>query len=172
MKFFLILALLLPLAASAQEPDSAGPVPATRCDSAGYRQFDFWIGDWDVTSGGQPAGKNSIHPILNGCALQENWQGAGEGGIRGTSFNIYDQATGLWHQTWVDNSGMLLLIEAGLVESSMVLSGMTQNAQGAAVTNRITWTPVSADSVRQIWETSTDQGKNWSVVFDGMYVRR
>ncbi|MDH4351775.1 MAG: hypothetical protein OEW56_11565, partial [Gemmatimonadota bacterium] len=103
-------------------------------------------------------------------ALHEQWEGAGPS--RGFSYNLHDRTTGRWHQTWVDNSGMLLLIEGGLVEGSMVLSGVTQNAQGAAVTNRITWTPVSADSVRQIWETSTDQGKNWSVVFDGMYVRR
>jgi hypothetical protein len=172
MKFFLILALMMPLAAGAQEPDSASPAPATPCHSAGYHQFDFWIGDWDVTSGGQPAGTNSIHPIHNGCALQENWQGAGEGGITGTSFNIYDQATGRWHQTWVDSSGTLLLLDGGLIEGAMVLSGQRPARDGSGmVLHRISWTPNPDGTVRQLWEASKDDGGSWAVLFDGMYAR-
>ena len=87
------------------------PPPARLCDSQEYRQFDFWVGDWDVTSNGQPAGTNSIHAIHNGCApCRKTGRAPGHGGISGTSFNIYDQATGRWHQTWVDSSGTLLLL--------------------------------------------------------------
>ena len=114
MKLLLSLALLLPLSAAAQEMDDNSPAPAKLCSSSEYRQFDFWIGQWNVTSDGQPAGTNSIHLIHDGCALQENWQGSGEGGISGTSFNIYDQATGRWHQTWVDDSGTLLQLDGVL----------------------------------------------------------
>src|SRR5512145_2442142 len=43
------------------------------------RAFDFWIGEWRVTfktQEDQPAeGHNSIRRILDGCAIEENWQG-------------------------------------------------------------------------------------------------
>jgi hypothetical protein len=170
MKFLLSMVLLLPLLANAQEPGTDLPAPARLCESEEYRQFDFWIGDWNVTSAGQAAGTNAIQPIHNGCALQENWQGDGEGGISGTSFNIYDQATGQWHQTWVDSSGTLLLLDGGLVDGVMVLSGKRPARNGKGMTlHRISWTPNPDGSLRQLWEVSTDDGKNWTMLFDGLY---
>ncbi len=171
MKLMLSLIMMIPLALSAQQngtEDTPGPGP---CSSVEFHQFDFWIGDWNVTADGQPAGTNSIHPIQNGCALKENWQGAGEGGISGTSFNIYDRARGQWHQTWVDASGTLLQLDGGLVDGAMILSGKrpTRDGKGTAL-HRISWTPNPDGSVRQLWEASKDDGGNWSVIFDGHYV--
>ena len=41
------------------------------------RQFDFWVGEWNVTTAeGQQAGTNSIRLILDDCVLQETWAGA------------------------------------------------------------------------------------------------
>jgi len=170
MKFLLCLVLLMPLGAAAQEIASDSAALVKPCSSSEYRQFDFWIGDWNVTSGGEPAGTNSIHRIHNGCALQENWQGAGEGGISGTSFNLYDQATGRWHQTWVDDSGTLLLLDGGLQNGVMVLSGQRPARDGSGmVLHRISWTPNDDGSVRQLWEASKDEGGKWAVLFDGLY---
>ena len=161
MKILLSMMLLFSLPAIAQETEG-DPDPSARiCNSREHRQFDFWIGDWDVSSAGQPAGTNSIQPIHNVCALQENWQGAGPGGISGTSFNIYDQATGRWHQTWVDSSGTLLLLDGSFAEGSMVLSGTrpARDGKGTAL-HRISWTPNPDGTVRQLWEASTDDGAN------------
>ena len=139
------------------------------CGAPEYRQFDFWVGSWNVFNpAGQQVGTNTIDRTLDGCALHEQWKSAGR--HWGFSYNIYDRSSGKWHQSWVDNGGLLLLIEGGLENGKMVLSGTTQGTQGS-VLNRITWTPVATDSVRQLWETSTDEGKSWSVAFDGMYVR-
>ena len=172
MKFLLSLALLLPLAAAAQEMEDNSPAPVKLCNSSEYRQFDFWIGQWSVISDGQPAGTNSIHLIHGGCALQENWQGSGEGGISGTSFNIYDQATGRWHQTWVDDSGTLLQLDGGLIDGVMVLSGQRPARDGTGMTqHRISWTPNPDGSVRQLWEASKDEGGSWAVLFDGLYIK-
>lgn len=54
-----------------------------------YRQFDFWIGEWDVkTPQGGLAGSSSVQLILGQCIIFENWtSGAGSAG---KSFNIYD----------------------------------------------------------------------------------
>ncbi len=155
--------LALPAAfAGAQTP----PAPPPACQSAEYRQFDFWIGTWDVFQpDGQKAGENRIEPISSGCALLEHW--SGRGGFTGKSLNIYDSTDKRWHQTWVDSSGGLLMISGGLVDKRIVLGSETGSAY-----QRITWTPNDDGSVRQFWESSTDGGKTWTVLFDGKYVRR
>ena len=170
MKAVVFLGLMIPLVLAAQEEPPAG-VPPRPCDAPQYRQFDFWIGDWDVTADGQPAGTNSVHSIHGGCAIQENWQGTGPGGISGTSFNIYDSSTGRWHQTWVDASGLLLQLDGGWMNGSMVLSGSRSTLTAGQVIDRITFTPNEDGSVRQLWEASRDDGATWTTVFDGLYVK-
>lgn len=178
MKFLIPLFCLFSLSAWSQEEaateKSAGAEqPVAACSSGKFRQFDFWIGDWDVSTNDQPAGTNSIHPIIGGCALQENWQGSGPGGLSGTSFNIYDQANDQWHQTWVDSSGTLLQLDGGLIDGKMVLSGTRPRLDGNGMAlHRITWTPNENGTVSQFWEASTDDGASWTVLFDGLYARQ
>lgn len=169
----LLLSSMLPAAAFGQETEEeTPPAPAPlRCSDPQYRQFDFWLGEWSVTSSGAPAGTNVIRAIQGGCALQENWQGAGTGGITGTSYNIYDRDSGQWHQTWVDASGTLLQLDGGLVDGAMVLEGRRPVPGGGTVLHRIAWTPNPDGTVRQLWEASQDNGENWNVIFDGLYTR-
>jgi hypothetical protein len=139
------------------------------CQAEEYSQFDFWIGTWNVvTANGTQAGRNTIEKV-QGCYLHESWTGAG--GNRGNSYNIYDQTSGKWHQTWVDNGGTLLQIDGEFVDGSMVLEGETTGRSGAVTLNRISWTAFTADSVQQLWETSSDGGSSWTTAFDGRYVR-
>ena len=141
------------------------------CAAPEYRQFDFWVGSWKVFNPqGQEVGTNTIDAVLGGCALHEQWRGSG--GSRGFSYNIFDRTSGRWHQTWVSNNGLLLVLEGGLVDGRMVLKGTTADSGGTVTLNRITWTPISPDSVRQPWERSSDGGTTWSVAFDGTYVRQ
>ena len=172
MRYLLSLLLFISAAAVAQdsEPDITPPAPA--CNSAKHRQFDFWVGDWNVTMNGEQAGTNSVKLIQNDCVLQENWQGAGAGGVSGTSFNIYDRANDKWHQTWVDSTGTLLELDGRLVNGIMVLEGRRPARVGGGMDlHRISFTPNEDDSVRQLWEASKDDGRSWSVVFDGLYAR-
>ncbi|MBK8232944.1 MAG: hypothetical protein IPK72_20765 [Candidatus Eisenbacteria bacterium] len=140
------------------------------CASPERRQFDFWIGDWRVElPDGSLAGTNRITPTLDGCGLEEHWMGAR--GMTGRSFNYFDPSDQQWHQTWIDSRGGALLLAGRFDAGEMRLSGATRTATGAEVINRITWTPQGPDLVRQVWETSTDRGTTWSVVFDGRYNR-
>lgn len=155
-----------------QEPDAVTnqePAPLPQyCTTEEHRQFDFWLGEWNVTSNGQVAGSNRVVQVLNGCAVQENWQGAS--GISGNSYNLFDRATGKWHQTWVDSSGTLLQLDGGLVDGVMVLEGKRPTADGSGVAlHRIRWTQNDDGTVQQLWEASQDQGASWTVVFDGLY---
>jgi hypothetical protein len=143
-------------------------------------EFDFWIGEWDVFGpDGRQVGRNTItsmfaNPAASGM-LHEHWHG--NGGVEGRSINAYDGTRGRWHQTWMDSTGDMLLLEGGLVDGAMVLEGRAPSGDDPTAVDRqrITWTQVSdpdGAEVRQLWESSSDDGKTWTVAFDGRYRRR
>jgi hypothetical protein len=148
----------------------AAPQPAA-CSAPEYRQFDFWVGTWDVAANGKHAGVNRIEKILDGCALLESWTGAG--GYRGNSLNFYDASLRQWHQTWIDQAGNPLALDGTFADGKLTLSGARPGAaSGETVAHRIVWTPLPSGQVRQLWETSTDGGNTWAVAFDGLYTRQ
>ena len=150
----------------------SGPPPAAKPCGAKpeYRQFDFWIGEWDVEAGGKPAGTNSVRLILGDCVIFENWKGAG--GMTGKSFNIYNAAIGKWQQTWVDSSGNALEFYGEFKDGAMRLVGEKPGPNGAKIINKLTFFPLEGGRVRQLWESSQDGGKTWTTVFDGLYIRK
>ena len=159
--------------ATAFAQEAAAKPAAQVCSAPQHRQFDFWIGRWDVFQpDGKPAGENLIEPILGGCVLRESWQG--RGGFAGTSLNAYDAAGKRWHQTWLDNQGGRLDLAGGLEGRAMVLASSEPHPDKPGVTlrQRISWSLQDDASVRQLWETSEDGGKTWSIAFDGRYVRK
>jgi hypothetical protein len=143
--------------------------PPQRCDTPEFRQFDFWIGDWDVTTNGQPAGTNLITLEEDGCVIHEHWKGS-RGGT-GQSFNFYTRTSKQWRQTWIDNSGNPLDLYGEYRDRKMTLTGKTPAARGSVI-QRITFFDNPDGTVRQLWESSTDDGKTWVVAFDGLYRKR
>jgi protein-tyrosine-phosphatase len=151
---------------SEHEQESAPAI----CDSPWHHQFDFWVGEWEVrTPDGRLAGVNRIEREYDGCVLHERY--STDRGFKGESLNGYSPGRKVWHQTWVDNQGTLLLLDGGLQGSSMVLEGETRAENGQVTKHRITWTPNANGSVRQHWE-STDAKGEWSTAFDGLYTRK
>ena len=143
---------------------------AAQCDAAPFREFDFWVGEWDVsTPDGKVVGTNRIEREYGGCVIHERYSTARE--YSGESLNMYDVGRKVWHQTWVDNGGTLLTLEGRLIEGRMVLAGESIGADGQKSRQRITWTPNTDGSVRQLWESSDAQG-GWTVAFDGLYRRK
>ena len=137
------------------------PKPGEACHGGHFRDFDFWVGEWDVYGPkGQLVGHSRIEKILDDCVIAEHWQGGG--GSDGKSHNIYDAAQDRWTQFWVDNGGNALLLHGGLNGGAMAL----QSGDGH---QRITWTPQADGRVRQHWESSTDGGQTWTTAFDGWY---
>ena len=155
----------LGISASALAQDTPSP-----CSSPEFRAFDFWLGNWNVYGPkGNLAGTNNITREFNGCVLHEHYNT--DRGYSGESFNIYDAPRKVWHQTWVDSSGLLLVLEGGIQNGKMVLSGQTTGTDDTITSHRITWTPNDDGSVRQFWE-STNANGDWEVAFDGKYVRK
>ena len=136
-------------------------------DDDPVRAFDFWIGTWTVTDAatGETAGRNRIEAIVGGRALHERWTGAS--GLEGESLNIYDEARGRWHQTWVSSDGMLLELDGGVEDGEMQMRG----GAGDAALHRIRWTPRSDGTVVQRWDQSQDGGASWELLFEGIYTR-
>jgi hypothetical protein len=141
------------------------------CADEAFRQFDFWLGSWDVTlPTGKLAGRSAVASILDGCVILESWTSGT--GVQGKSFSIYDSSRHVWHQTWVDNGGTLLELEGNRAGARMELTGRGVDEAGRPVVHRISWTPRADDRLRQLWEISSDAGRTWKVAFDGLYTRR
>lgn len=159
-----LLALGFATPAAAQE-QTAPPA----CTADEHSHFDFWLGTWEVkTEDGEVAGTSTIEKAHGGCVLREEWDGVGGG--TGESFNVYDAATGTWHQTWVDHQGRLLTLDGGLdARGRMVLRGERPGPNGITLTDEIIWEPQEDDSVLQVWSISTDAGTTWRELFRGTY---
>jgi len=156
-------------ASRAQTPPPPAPPPAMPVN----HDFDFWLGEWNVTTpDGKAAGTSRIESIAGGHGLLENWTGEpATGGGNGKSLNAYNIATRQWQQFWIGSGGGILELAGGLVEGKMVLSG-SHLVRGHPLTERISWTPNADGTVRQFWEQSKDEGKTWTAVFDGLYRRK
>jgi len=174
----LIMATLIAMSAGAPAlaETASAPAPAAlkppSCAAPENRQFDFWLGDWEVRDpAGKLVGENHITSLHEGCVLFENYRA---GKFSGSSLNVYDTDRKMWHQTWVDSGGSLLVIEGGFVDGKMILAGETIDPAkpGVKIDNRITWQPLADGRVRQLWETTTDKGKSWTTAFDGYYAKK
>ena len=159
------LALLTSVSLPAQSAPARPPPPPAEA-----KQFDFWIGDWEVTTpDGKIAGTNKIEPIASGHGLLENWTSAAGGA--GKSLNAYNTAKKLWQQFWVGADGTVLELTGGLdAKGAMVMT--SESSPASPRLSRITWTPNTDGTVRQLWEISRDAGKTWQTAFDGLYRRK
>jgi tetratricopeptide (TPR) repeat protein len=139
------------------------------------RQFDFWLGEWDVstTQGGVPAGTSKIELILEDCVVQENWKSLNSP-YSGKSYNIYDAALKRWEQYWVDNVGGNIFFHGELSKEGVMdywTDDIPQSA-GPALRRHLQFIPMGPDKVRQFSRGSTDGGKTWNVEYDFTYVRK
>lgn len=146
------------------------PYDAEICSLDRFRDFDFWVGSWEVTDGtGQIAGRNEIALEQNDCVLVERWQSVR--GRTGLSMNYYDPALDKWRQHWI-GLGLVLEMAGGMSDGSMILEGPLQYLKSGEVTLlRGIWTPLPDGRVRQHFLETRDNGTTWEDWFDGYYER-
>ena len=136
------------------------------------RKFDFWVGDWTVTTaGGTVVGSSVVQSINGGCSLLENWTAVR--GSTGKSLNSFNPAVSKWQQYWVDQTGSVTEYRDSEWRNG-ALSFLAHSSQlnGTPQIQRLTFSAVSDSVVRQYGERSTDSGKTWSMTFDFYYHRR
>jgi tetratricopeptide (TPR) repeat protein len=134
-----------------------------------FRQFDFWIGEWDAKNPqGLTVGSSSIQLILNQCTIFENWSTPVSSG---KSFSIFNSADNKWHQSWVDDKGTFTHYVGEFKDDKMVL--IAENTAGGKKTLlKMTFSKLPNGDVRQFGENSADEGKTWTPAFDFTYTRK
>lgn len=160
--------------AAASTAQAAPPTPAAVCTGAEHRQFDFWVGSWDVYTSGTDnrIARSLIEKLYSGCTIRENWMPLkGDGG---GSLNMYDPADRRWRQTWQDSSNGRVIFEGGSVDGKIVLTGFWKNAAGPGKDGlvRMTYSRLADGAVRQLGEISSDHGLSWGPFFDLTYKPR
>ena len=138
------------------------------CCSEPHKQFNFWIGNWDVyDTTGKKVGENRIEVIEGGCGLRENWKSNTQ---TGTSTNYFDPTDNTWNQLWIDNTGTILSLKGAFNNGKMELkSAMMQGKKVAYYYNVITWEKNKDGTVTQIWDVRENTGKLVTRVFKGIY---
>jgi len=162
--FSFLFLLLLSISGNAQE--NTRP-----CSSENYKQFDFWVGNWEVFDAeNKLIGTNNVVRTPNACAIQENWESKTSPN-KGTSYNYFNNSDKKWHQVWIDNSGFILNLEGNFIDGKMVLkSGLIKN-QKQNYYNRISWYKEN-NNVIQIWDYIDEEEKVIQQVFKGIYKKK
>jgi hypothetical protein len=138
-----------------------------------YKQFDFWLGTWDVRPRGVvggPASRNVITKIENGCVVLESY--TTPGAYTGQSYNIWDRTRQKWFQYWVDNTGGLHEYSGNFIDGAMRYEGSLPGGPqtGGRTTFRVTFHPMPPDSMRQHGEALQANG-TWVTSYDLIYTR-
>ena len=154
--------------------------PPTPCDSPEVFQFDFWLGEWDlswpaVQTGGKPGeraiGTNRIERLFGQCVVEENFAAAG-GSLQGRSLSVFDPGSGLWRQTWVDNTGGYLLFSGGFDGENMELRTSEVERGDETIVNRMVFHDIGETSLQWDWQGSRNGGETWTELWTIAYTRR
>lgn len=166
MKFLLFLSSFLILSTMTAQTNSCN------CCTEKYAEFDFWVGEWEVTQpNGTPAGSNRIEKVQGNCMIREHWTSA-KGSFTGTSTNFFNIKTNQWEQLWIDNQGQSLHLKGNRIDNQMILqSDEAKDDDGNRIVQRITWTKNEDGTVRQYWETIINDS-DITVAFDGLYKKK
>ena len=155
-------AILFAGAAQAQSPPAG-------CQAPERRQFDFWVGRWDVYPTGKDAkvAESLIENLYLGCAIRENWMPSKS--TPGGSYSAYVPADRGWRQIWLDASGSWVEFKGGWTGEAMVLTGRWPQPGKPNQLTRMTYTRAPEGSVRQFGQSSDDEGETWQASFDFTY---
>lgn len=136
-------------------------------------QFDFWLGEWNLTWGENGRGRNVISKILNGKVIQEQFTSLTDDAAQplvGLSLSVFNARTDQWQQTWVDNQGSYLDFNGGMVGDKMILT-RTAVIEEQSVQQRMVWYNIQAEALDWSWERSNDGGQTWKVLWAIHYRR-
>ena len=159
--------LAAPRAAAAQAAAAAGPCAA----NVTARQLDFWVGDWKISDGENPATATSkVSLELGKCLVVENWSDpAGNRGENLFGYNLDDKT---WGGMFADTRGQVHIFGRGTAANGKaVFYGPSRGPDGRSMLNRITILRLGPGKVEQTWEKSGDNGTTWKTEFRGEYLR-
>lgn len=163
--FFLSI-LTMPLLAQNEHAQA----PPT-CIAPEAAQFDFWVGEWDLTWGENLRGTNSVRKLWNACTIEENFTDPNTN-LQGKSWSVYDPKKKKWQQTWIDNNGSYMLFEGEFKDGQMLLSRQQSNAQGELQHFKMLFYNIAQNSFDWAWQQSKDNCQTWETLWQIHYQRR
>lgn len=149
-----------------------GSVPSCE-NTPESKQFDFWVGEWNVyTTQGQKGGDSKIEKLFTGCVILENWKGIN--GYEGKSFNFYSLTDKKWHEYWVDQNAVATSYEGNYdsTQKAIVFYSYDHAKDANPFLVRLRFFNLDSNTVRQFSEKSTDDGKTWTTQYDLTYKRK
>lgn len=145
------------------------------CTSPESRQFDFWLGEWDVSPGQSPVivAESVVTLHDQGCVILENWRPFRN--AHGHSINAYDAANGKWRQTWVDATGVITQYagaqdDGGVIRLENLGSGLGDSRP--AEQRRMNFSRIDENTVRQWGERYDAAAQTWNTEWAFLYRRR
>ncbi|WP_131819100.1 hypothetical protein [Flagellimonas flava] len=142
-----------------------------------YANYDFWIGDWDVSwkekNGDKGKGRNTITKILNGNALQEKFivtDGAGIG-FKGQSISYIEKSTNQWKQLWVDNRGISYEFFGDFQNGDPKFCTKSIERNGKTIFYRMVFKNISENTLIWDWEKSIENQQSWELIWRINYNR-
>jgi hypothetical protein len=148
---------------AASPPTVSAP---SRCMSAESRQFDFWLGTWEVWLVAEKTIKVAdtvVEKTFMDCAVIERRRPVAGGG--GESLNAYVPEKHSWRQVWLGAMGGFLDSTGIWDGESMVVTGQLSQPGGSYLMARQTYSPQSDGTVKQTGEMSSDDGLTWQTSF-------
>ncbi len=155
----------------------AAQTPQPGCAAPESHQFDFWVGDWNLSwpnpqGKGELHGHNRIDREFDGCVIHESFSDLATRPFKGMSVSMYNPQMKKWQQTWVDNQASYLDFTGEFKDGQMILSRSGIGKQGQPVMQRMVFKNIKPDSFDWSWEGSKDGGKTWQVMWPIHYTRK
>ncbi|MDZ7773900.1 MAG: hypothetical protein U5K31_14335 [Balneolaceae bacterium] len=172
---FVVLLMILAAASHAQQSESPESLRIANLEPAHF--YDFWLGEWNLTwenrDGTTGRGTNRIERILGGRVIQENFsaEGGTMDGYAGNSWSVFQPASGMWKQTWVDNQGGYLDFTGAVDGDRRIFHRTGMDPQGNEVLQRMVFHEITRDSLTWDWERSADGGESWQLQWRIRYRR-
>lgn len=143
------------------------------------RQFDFWVGEWDVYPNGANmiVGHSKVEMASGGCMILENWTALGPVPNTGKSMNYVNTVTGKWEQYWIGSGGLSpgnpqKFVNGEYKDGAMRFEFEQITPQNQKQIGRFIFYNMGPNQVRQFNEVSSDGGKTWTTVYDFIYKRK
>lgn len=147
--------------------------PADCSSGSKNREFDFWLGEWNVFNKQNiQVGKSVITKIINGCAIQENWTSLrGNSNYVGQSINVYNDEKLKWEQYWFGSGGDIKYAGEGEYKDGAMRFKINDKDNKGPFTANFIFYNDGPDKIRQFLERSYDGGKTWITIFEFTYNR-
>jgi hypothetical protein len=161
------------------------------CPGPTHRQFDFWLGDWEIRqellqrdgSWIELPARTTVRRVAGACALTEEWRGDvlffwegmdAAAPLEGLSVRAFDPKARLWRIWWMDSRrpDFGRPFEGRFERDEGVFLREEVGADGAPYLTRIRFHGISVDSVRWELAISRDAGSSWSPLWRMQFRRR